>query len=473
MRASVAAWVVAVCAAGCAAEGRGLVIVFDGADVAAGGREIVALELFVGRTGPDARFVRDYDPERDLFSVTMAELRGYRLFLRADVVPTDLEAVAIVGYDGDPAAGGQPLVFGVVVDPPFVEDELHEIAMTFAPIVDRGTAGPTERWIERWGAAPIEPVLGHACLQWGLGLAAAAGQIVRADDLDCDGTVPPLCDEMQTDRLLLESDADVDGDGFGHWATAACAACLVQDEDDGSLIAVECDCDETDTAVHFGAAEACDGVDTDCDGVFDGNFTGPFSVPCQNPNPGLGDCDMGVQECTETSGVVRGACTSLPAQHVSCVDLSGCRTPRDCPIDGVPAPAALVAYHCVERVFGPQLDFCGTAPVTQFFPSLGVPAPARCSATLWGGNAAGWKVLLVDGMGQRDVAFTDVPCDELGFVVEEAPATSQTHTYFVLVLADAAGTPIAAVPIDLSTLTTDEPCADDETIACTPPVPST
>src|SRR5689334_18578088 len=127
MRAFVAACVAAVCAAGCAAEGKGLVIVFDGADVAAGGREIVALELFVGRTGPDARFVRDYDPARDLFAVSMAELPGYRLFLRADVVPTDLEAVAIVGYDGDPEAGGQPLVFGVVVDPPFVDDELREI----------------------------------------------------------------------------------------------------------------------------------------------------------------------------------------------------------------------------------------------------------------------------------------------------------------------------------------------------------
>jgi hypothetical protein len=472
MRAFATACAAAVVVAGCAAEGNGLVIVFDGADVAAGGRDVVKLELFVGRTGPDARFVRDHDPARDLFEVSMAELPGYRLFLRADVVPTDLEVVAIVGYDGEPAAGGRPLVFGVVVDPPFVANELHELVMTFAPVVERGNAGTTDRWIERWGTAPIEPVADHACLQWGLGLAATAGQIVRADDLDCDGTVPPLCDPMQTDRLLLEGDADVDGDGFAQWATDECAACLVQGEEDGPLIAVACDCDEADPAVHFGAPEACDGADTDCDGELDGNFTGQLAIPCQI-DTGAADCDMGVHTCTETAGVVDSGCMPLPPSHVTCVDLTACRTPRDCPIGGLPSPAAAIAYHCIQRVFSPGPALCGTAPVAQFFPSLGLPTPARCSATLWGGIANGWKVFLVDGDGQRDVAFTDVACDTLGFVVEEAPPANQSHTFFVLVLADAAGNPVAAVPIDLSTSNTDEPCAPNETISCTAPTPST
>src|SRR5262245_5069010 len=99
-----------IACAGCAAQGDGLVIVFDDADTAAMGRDIATLELFVGVTGPDERFVRDYDPMRDVFAVEMAELPGYRLFLRADVVPDALEAVAIVGYTGDPDAGGAPLV---------------------------------------------------------------------------------------------------------------------------------------------------------------------------------------------------------------------------------------------------------------------------------------------------------------------------------------------------------------------------
>ncbi|MEQ1505545.1 MAG: MopE-related protein, partial [Myxococcota bacterium] len=55
---------------------------------------------------------------------------------------------------------------------------------------------------------------------------------------------------------------DGDGDGFGDAATAGC---------DGApgLVAVGGDCDDAAAAVNPGAAEVCDGVDTDCDGAVD------------------------------------------------------------------------------------------------------------------------------------------------------------------------------------------------------------
>jgi len=467
----VAVGTVVAALAGCAAQGDGLVIRFEDPTAAAGGATVAQLELFVGRAGDDGRLSRDYDPARDLFAVDATALDGYRLYLRADVVPTDLEAVAIVGYDGDPDAGAVPVIFGLVEHPPFAAGELTEIGMTFEPAAMRGQAVAGARWIERWGAAPIEPVADHACLSWGTAPSATpAGQIVRIDDRDCDGTVPPTCDPMQLDRTLLEGAADVDGDGFSEWGDPSCAACLVQDADDQPLRPVRCDCDETDPTVNFGEPERCDGKDTNCDGRIDGDYVGPRAVPCQIANGVAADCTMGVATCTESTGtLIEGGCSALPMNHVSCVDLSGCATPNRCPIGGAMQPATLTAFHCTQRVFGPGPEYCGTAPIAAFFPAIGTPLPTRCTATVWNGESTGWKVVLTDGTGQHDRQFIDAPCDELGLLVEQAPTSSAAHTFAILVLGDAAGTPFAALPIDLGLLVTDAACDALDVTTCVPP----
>ena len=58
--------------------------------------------------------------------------------------------------------------------------------------------------------------------------------------------------------------SDADGDGYGNPAlsTSACAA-------PRGYVANGLDCDDADDEVHPGAAETCDDVDDDCDGVVD------------------------------------------------------------------------------------------------------------------------------------------------------------------------------------------------------------
>jgi hypothetical protein len=237
------------------------------------------------------------------------------------------------------------------------------------------------------------------------------------------------------------------------------------------LRAVACDCDEQDTAVHFGAAEACDGKDNNCDGALDGNYAGQRSLPCQIPSGITGDCSMGVRTCTEDTGTpIETACGPLPASHVSCVDLSACATPRDCDIGGIPDPSVLSMFHCAQKTFANGPEYCGVAAVSQFFAQLALPAPARCSATLWGGNSGGWKIALVDGAtGDHDRIVTDVACDTLGIVVEESPGTNGARTVFMVTLADGAGTPIAVAPIDLHLSVGGTTCSPDDATVCTPP----
>ncbi len=85
-----------------------------------------------------------------------------------------------------------------------------------------------------------------------------------AVDHDCDGTP----DNGVTDSPWY---ADVDGDGYG-------------DPDDSVLdclqpagrVANNTDCDDALAGVYPGAAEVCDGVDQDCDGVIDDAVTSTF-----------------------------------------------------------------------------------------------------------------------------------------------------------------------------------------------------
>ncbi len=81
-------------------------------------------------------------------------------------------------------------------------------------------------------------------------------------DDDCDGDID------ESDAMEVEDDfwQDADGDGFGDASTLVTdyPSCM-----SSGWVMDDTDCDDTDASVYPGAAESCDGVDSDCDGVAD------------------------------------------------------------------------------------------------------------------------------------------------------------------------------------------------------------
>ncbi|MCB9761989.1 MAG: FG-GAP repeat protein [Alphaproteobacteria bacterium] len=130
-------------------------------------------------------------------------------------------------------------------------------------------------------------------------------------DADCDGSV----DESPVDGQTWY--ADWDGDGYGLDGTEWVACAQI-----GGYAAEGGDCDNTDAAIHPGAAEACDAVDQDCDSAVDEGFEGwrldrdgdGFGDPdapgcdvndasdCDDADPGVSPagvevCDSGDDDC--------------------------------------------------------------------------------------------------------------------------------------------------------------------------------
>ena len=126
---------------------------------------------------------------------------------------------------------------------------------------------------------------GHGDADYGLAACEApTGYVATAEDCDDgDGAVSPdaeeVCDRVDNDcdGTTDEPDAadagsfyaDGDGDGYGDPAavTRACAA-------PSGAVADKTDCDDAESATNPGAAEACDGVDNDCDGSIDDGVLG-------------------------------------------------------------------------------------------------------------------------------------------------------------------------------------------------------
>ncbi len=69
----------------------------------------------------------------------------------------------------------------------------------------------------------------------------------------------------------------------------------LSDDPDGDGLTGDDDCDETDPAVYVGAAEVCDGVDNDCDGVVDEDLLETFFG--DRDEDGFGDAEDPVEGC--------------------------------------------------------------------------------------------------------------------------------------------------------------------------------
>jgi hypothetical protein len=172
-------------------------------------------------------------------------------------------------------------------------------------------------------------------------------------DSDCDGTLADEFDDLDGDDLPDCVDGDLDGDGF----------------DD------PIDCDPTDPGVFPGAPEACDDIDSDCDGLLADEFDdldGDDLPDCVDPDlDGDGfqapaDCDPldpavfpgAVETCdaldSDCDGTLTDEFDDLDGDDLpDCVDPDldgdGFEEPADCaPLDPAIFPGAVEACDAVD-----------------------------------------------------------------------------------------------------------------------------
>jgi hypothetical protein len=76
-------------------------------------------------------------------------------------------------------------------------------------------------------------------------------------------------------------------------------------DDDRDGFGAEEDCNDTDSAVHSGAAELCDGIDNNCDGVVDEGVTTLWYA--DEDGDGFGDVEAAEEACSMPEGAVTNA----------------------------------------------------------------------------------------------------------------------------------------------------------------------
>jgi hypothetical protein len=212
---------------------------------------------------------------------------------------------------------------------------------------------------------------------------------------------------------------DFDGDGFGDLSNPA-LACMLP----GGYAANGDDCDDAESAINPGAAEVCDGNDTNCDGTVDG---GPS---CATGQPGV--CAAGVETCVEASLECLPVTASSPevcdTLDNDCDGLADESLAQEC-FDGNPGQIGIGICQagiqtCTAGSFGtcegqvpPQAEMCNgldddcngvvddglslTEPL--YPPDLGLPIGAACGT----GDCAGGTVIC-SGDGTGAVCSTDL-----------------------------------------------------------------
>jgi hypothetical protein len=112
-------------------------------------------------------------------------------------------------------------------------------------------------------------------------------------------------------RTEVPKETGVDDDSGGDSA-------LDSTDADGDGFSQEEDCNDSDPAVNPDARELCDGIDNDCDGLFDDEDSNVFGTDTWYPDydlDGYGEDRLGVESCEQPSGYVDN--------NLDCLDTNG------------------------------------------------------------------------------------------------------------------------------------------------------
>jgi predicted outer membrane repeat protein len=151
----------------------------------------------------------------------------------------------------------------------------------------------------------------------------------------CDG-VDNNCDGAVDEGVTTSWYADEDGDGYGDDAseTEAC-------EPPSGYIPVGGDCDDTESSILPSAAEVCDEVDNDCDGLIDFDDDsmsthGLSTYYTDADGDGYGDDETATQGCEAPQGAVTesGDCDDTDSAFNPGADESDCTDSADYNCDG-------------------------------------------------------------------------------------------------------------------------------------------
>jgi hypothetical protein len=121
-----------------------------------------------------------------------------------------------------------------------------------------------------------------------------ADEYCDGEDDDCDGST----DEGAVDAPTWYIDYDSDGYGVDTYTLEQC-------EQPAGYLSDSSDCDDTDAAIYPGAAEYCDGIDSDCDSVLDeDDALDAETFYADTDADGYGDAANTTESCSLPSGYV-------------------------------------------------------------------------------------------------------------------------------------------------------------------------
>ena len=177
--------------------------------------------------------------------------------------PTGYAEVGDDCDDADPAVNPEAAETCNGVDDDCDGDVDEGVLSTFYDDADGDGFGDPDSPVEACSAPSGAVADGSDCDDGDPAVNPDAVEICDEIDNDCDGDVDDADPDLDASTGSTFYD-DLDGDGYGD-AASPVEAC----EAPSGTVADDTDCDDGDPAVHPGATDDCDGVDTDCDGDVD------------------------------------------------------------------------------------------------------------------------------------------------------------------------------------------------------------